>query len=106
MEFPRLVFKDNGPHQRPYGTYDYILVEDQAEFDASIVAGWSETMPYGLATVATQEGSQDLEEAPPTRAELEAKATELGLAFSPNIGDVKLGQRIQSALDAQKGEGV
>jgi len=112
MEFPRFVFKDHGPHQRAGGSYDHALVESQAEFDAALKAGWFATLPEALETkpVAVPPPSTETkpmasppaDDAPPTRAELEAKAKELGIEFSPNIGDKKLGERIQAALDAQK----
>lgn len=38
------------------------------------------------------------EDAPPTRAELETKATELGIKFDGRTKDKKLGQLIQDAL--------
>jgi len=44
------------------------------------------------------------EDAPPTRAELEAKATELGIRFDGRTKDKKLGQLIQDRLSAPTGE--
>jgi hypothetical protein len=38
---------------------------------------------------------------PPTRAELEQKATELGVEFSPKLGDKKLAERIAAKLAEQ-----
>ena len=107
MEFPRFVFKDHGPHQRPGGSYDHALVESQSEMDAALKAGWFATLPEALEVKAvaapppTTE-SKSADDAPPTRAELEAKAKELHIEFSPNIGDKKLFERIQAALGAQK----
>ena len=101
MEFPRLVFRNNGPHQRAGGSYDHAPVENQADMDAALKAGWFATLPEAIEfkpPVATPPA----DDAPPTRAELEAKAKELGIEFSPNIGDKKLGERIQAALDARK----
>jgi hypothetical protein len=40
------------------------------------------------------------ENAPPTRSELEQKATELGLKFDGRTSDNKLGQKIQESLGA------
>ena len=40
----------------------------------------------------------------PTRAELEAKATELGIRFDGRTKDKKLGQLIQDRLSEQTGE--
>jgi hypothetical protein len=42
--------------------------------------------------------------AAPTRAELEAKATELGIRFDGRTKDKKLGQLIQDRLSAPTGE--
>jgi hypothetical protein len=44
------------------------------------------------------------EDAAPTRAELEAKATELGIRFDGRTKDKKLGQLIQDRLSAPTGE--
>jgi len=44
------------------------------------------------------------DDAPPTRAELEAKAKELGIRFDGRTGDKKLGQLIQDRLSAPTGE--
>lgn len=51
------------------------------------------------AATATTPPTDD--NAPPTRAELEAKANELGVEFSPRIGDAKLFERIEAALAAK-----
>ena len=107
MEFPRFVFKDHGPHQRAGGSYDHAPVESQEEFDAALKAGWFATLPEAIETkpvIALPPPAlpPPADDEPPTRAELEAKAKELGIEFSPNIGDKKLGERIQAALDAQK----
>ena len=107
MEFPRFVFKDHGPHQRAGGSYDHALVESQAEFDAALKAGWFATLPEALEAKPVPPPPvvvppPPADDAPPTRAELEVKAKELGIEFSPNIGDKKLLERIQAALEAQK----
>ena len=105
MEFPRFVFKDHGPHQRAGGSYDHALVESQAEFDAALKAGWFATLPEALEAKPVPPPPvvvppPPADDAPPTRAELEAKAKELNIEFSPNIGDKKLAERIQTVLDA------
>ena len=64
------------------------------------------------AEAAAQEQAQAVEvveavpedDAPPTRAELEAKAKELGIRFDGRTGDKKLGQLIQDRLSAPTGE--
>lgn len=52
--------------------------------------------------VATTTDPED--DAAPTRAELEAKATELGIRFDGRTRDKKLGQLIQDKLSAPTGE--
>jgi hypothetical protein len=64
------------------------------------------------AAAAVQEETQVVEvvetapedDAAPTRAELEAKATELGIRFDGRTKDKKLGQLIQDRLSAPTGE--
>jgi hypothetical protein len=64
------------------------------------------------AEAAAQAEAQDLEvvdtapedDAAPTREELEAKATELGIRFDGRTKDKKLGQLIQDRLSAPTGE--
>lgn len=123
MRFPRLVFKCPGLFQCQGGTYDHKAVEDHAQFDEAITAGWFATIPHALdnlnpvvvaktdtvdSTTTDTEQSPDQsletkaneldEEDEPTRDELETKANELGIKFSPNISDGKLAERIAEAL--------
>ena len=102
MDFPRFVFKDKGPNPRHGGTFDQILVQDEAEHAAALAAGWFATLPEAIEGPKAEAPDPTDDTRDPTRAELEAKAKELGIEFSPNIGDKKLAERIQAALDAQK----
>ena len=52
--------------------------------------------PSPIDAIEVQAAPQD--DAPPTRAELEAKATELGIKFDGRTGGKKLGQLIQDRL--------
>ena len=58
--------------------------------------------PIDAPIVEVQNAPQD--DASPTRAELEVKATELGIKFDGRTKDKKLGQLIQDQLSAQTGE--
>lgn len=112
MDFePTMVYKASGPHQRLGGTFDYKGVNTQEEFDAAIAAGWHATLDEAIAPKVAQAnqmettGSQIRAEipepepdVPPTRAELEQKATELGIKFDGRTGDKKLGELIAAAL--------
>jgi hypothetical protein len=93
-DFPTLVYKDKGPHQRPGGTYDYKAVNDADQFAAALADGWFATLAEVLNPIATVADDN----APATREELEAKATELGLKFDGRTGDKKLGAMIAEAL--------
>lgn len=57
----------------------------------------------GSDTAGDSTGDQGGDVTPPTRAELEAKATALGLTFAKTIGDAKLAERIAAAEAADNG---
>lgn len=88
-----MVYRCPGQHHAPVGTYDFKGVEE-SELQAALNAGWFLTLPEAMAGKAETVAA----DSPPTRAELEQKARELGLSFSPRIGDAKLAQRISEAL--------
>ena len=56
------------------------------------------------AAAAEAEPEAIIEDAAPTRDELEAKATELGIRFDGRTKDKKLGQLIQDRLSEPTGE--
>ena len=103
-EFSVLVYKDKGPHQRAGGTYDHMLVETAAAMDEALASGWFKTMPEaisaGLPAPVPVVAVQPISEMPPTRAELETKATELGLKFDGRTSDKKLADLIKATLEA------
>jgi hypothetical protein len=97
MEFPQLVYKCPGPYARQGGTYDHAVVNDADEYAAQIGAGWFNTLPEAIEGKApAQEVLAD--NAAPTRAELEAKAKELGIVFDGRTSDSKLLAKITEAL--------
>ena len=107
MDFePTIVYKPSGPHQRLGGTFDYKGVNTQEEFDAAIESGWYPTLEEAIAH-KTQNAQTPgpapgpVNDAQPTRTELEQKATELGLKFDGRTSDKKLGEMIAEALKEQ-----
>ena len=64
----------------------------------------AETAAQLAATVVESEPESVEDEAAPTREELEAKATELGIRFDGRTKDKKLGQLIQDRLSENTGE--
>lgn len=99
MEFPVLVFKDGGPNQRAGGSYSHQVVQDADSLAEALKSGWFATLPEAIEGVASGSSNSD-DDAPPTRAELEAKAKELGLQYHHKTGDAKLAAMIKEALEA------
>jgi hypothetical protein len=48
MEFPMLVYKAEGRHSRAGGTYDFVGVNTQEEFDTKISEGWFESLQAAI----------------------------------------------------------
>ncbi len=49
MEFPSLVYKDGGQHQRKGGTFDYQQVENEQEHAAALKGGWFPSVEEAVA---------------------------------------------------------
>jgi len=70
-------------------------VADEVALSAALAAGWFRTMPEAIAGRADgqpQEGAD--ESAPPTRAELEQRAAEIGLRVDGRWSDARLATEI------------
>lgn len=74
---------------KPIDGINHRLLREQAE-----AAAQAQTQAVEVVEAAPED------DAPPTRAELEAKAKELGIRFDGRTGDKKLGQLIQDRLSA------
>lgn len=96
---PTMLYKTPGPHDIHGGKFDYIIVDsdDEQALGDAIRSGWRLTTAAALELAA--EAAND--NAPPTREELEAKATELGLKFDGRTSDKKLGELISTALKVE-----
>lgn len=79
---------------KPIDGINHRLLREQAEAAAQVASTVVESEPE-------QEPETADDEAAPTRAELEAKATELGIRFDGRTKDKKLGQLIQDRLSEQ-----
>mgnify|MGYP003348837805 CR=1 FL=1 len=104
-EFPALVYKAEGKYIRPNGTYDFTGVNSAEELAQKLKDGWFESIEDAIEAktrpVEPQKAdSQAVEDdfAPPTREELETKATELGIKFDGRYSDKKIAQMIDEAL--------
>lgn len=102
MEFPRFVFMDGGNISRAGGFYSQLLVSNQEGYDKAIGEGWFASIDAAVAgepaKVLVSIDPVPEDDAPPTRAELESKAEELGLKFDGRIGDKKLLKLIEDAI--------
>jgi hypothetical protein len=99
-DFPRMIYKADGPEEIHGGRFHTHIVHDVDELDAALSDGWHLTTPEA-ADAAAPKPKDEADDAPATRAELEQKAAELGIEFSPRIGDAKLTERIEAALAAK-----
>jgi hypothetical protein len=103
MEFPSLVYKAEGKYIRPHGTYDFVGVNDQQELEQKLSEGWFDSLEAAIEGKSSESVEADSEpilddSAPPTREELETKATELGIKFDGRYSDKKIAQMIDEAL--------
>lgn len=95
----QMLYKAPGPHFCDGSMVDYIVVPLDL-VDQTIALGWFATIPEALAAAAADAEHDDVpaDNAPITRAELELKATELGLKFDGRTSDAKLLAKIDEAL--------
>jgi len=122
MEFPRLVYKVNGKE------LEYVLVANEQEMWERLSTVWYASVPEAMnprpvitahiipamQALAEAEWGTIQEEpieppvqpedddAPPTRAELEAKADELGIRYDGRTTDKRLKERIEDKLNEDK----
>lgn len=104
IQFPTIVYKSPGIRRNKYGTYDYVGVKTQEEFDRRIADGWHPSQAAAFASLKQPHPPEvtsspaPILDAQPTRAELEQKAVALGLKFDGRTTDKKLFERIEQAL--------
>lgn len=107
MEFPTLVYRDGGPHQRPGGTFDYRPVNDKQQLQAALAEGWHCSVPEAIeagrkpapepAAQVAPDQSPPQNSGPPDRQALEAQAKQLGIRFDGRTTDRKLAEAIVKA---------
>lgn len=124
--FPQALFRMPGAEPIEGRNFETRCVHDADEHEAALADGWQETAPGAAAAFDAAEaesanaemakrpggGTAEGAGAPESRSELtprqqlEQKATELGVQFSPKLGDAKLAERIEAAEKAQQAEGA
>ena len=94
-DFPKMLYRAPGADVlTDSGPMATLIVGNADDCGAALQDGWFETSPEAAAAIAKPAS----EDAPPTRAELEQKATELGIAFDGRWGDKKLSAAIADKL--------
>ena len=96
-----MVYKVPGKHVRPHGTYDFAGVNNAEELQAKLKDGWFPSLPEAIDSKQTTPVVETVKVddiAPPSRQELEEKATELGIKFDGRFSDKKISQLIEEAL--------
>jgi len=48
MDLPTVLYRCPGPHSRAGGTYDFLGVEAEENYEAAIANGWQLTMPDAI----------------------------------------------------------
>lgn len=102
MKNPTMLYKHPGAHEMHGDKFDYIVVDEQ-DVDQAKKEGWhlttTEAKEKTKAPAKPAPAPAD-DNAPPTREELETKATELGIKFDGRTSDAKLGSLIAKAMEA------
>lgn len=102
LTFPTMLYKVPGPHPGHGYTYAYAGASDQKAYDALKAQGWHDSLPEAVSPPVVEPAAPEVaspaDDAPPTRAELEAKANELGVKFDGRTSDALLLTRINAAL--------
>jgi hypothetical protein len=107
-----MLYKCPGSQEMHGGHFDYTIVDadEEGAIDKALAEGWHLTTPeakaaheaaLAAATAAKEaektEQTAKQENAPPTRAELEQAASDLGILFDGRTKDKKLSELIAAA---------
>lgn len=108
-EFPKMLYRfpaqGINTHALQDGSYDTLIVGSLTDEERLVTEGWRLTSADArqadvdakvAAALATQ---QAFDAGTPTRAELEQKATELGVKFDGRTSDKALADRIRAQLE-------
>ena len=103
MEYPAFVYRKADKARQDGSKFETLLVHNDDERQIALEEGWADDVLQALSSkqkpvVVNEPVRVPDDDAPPTRAELESKATELGLKFDGRTSDRKLGLMIAEAL--------
>ena len=98
--FPQMLYRAGGAEQIHGGRFSTLIVNDAESLEAALAGGWHETTPAALEAAANppEQLKAPADDAPPTRAELEQKALELGIKLDGRWGDKRIGDEIAKKL--------
>ena len=107
-EFPTILYKCPGIWSGNGYSFATRPANDREEFDAAVSDGWHPTVPLAVeawrkpvAAAPTNPVPPSVplpDDAPPTRAEIEAKCKELGISVHHKHNDATLLKKIDDAL--------
>lgn len=90
-QFPQALYRAPGVEKTDLGAFTSALVTNEDQREAHLAEGWHESREGAMA--AAEKAA-----AAPTRAELEQKASEMGLKFDGRTSDSKLAAAIAEKL--------
>lgn len=94
-----MVYRCPGAHFGPNGTtYDSRGVNDKLQMSEAVMQGWSESLVLAVSAYQNEDVQQTEDDLPPSRAEIEQKAVELGIKFDGRTTDRKLLDKINEVL--------
>ncbi len=103
-QFPQALYRQPGRDvETDSGWCAYAIAADAEALEAALADGWHATPPEAAAANKPADPAAPVvpdDNAPPTRAELERKATELHIKFDGRWSDKRLAEVIAAALKA------
>lgn len=93
-KYPQMLYRAGGTQVFHGVTVDVCIVHDEVSYKAATSHGWVDSPALAEKSATPREQLTE----PPTRAELEQKATELGITFDGRTGNRKLTESIEAAM--------
>lgn len=93
-QYPKMLYKTGGTEEMHGGKFATLIVEHADDEESALAAGWCTSTCAARAKMAAP---TPVDDAPPTRDELEAEAARLGLKYDGRISDKKLAALIATA---------
>lgn len=110
-EFSTIVYRGYGPHQRKGGGFSTLGCLSVEAYEAALADGWFATLPEAIAAhdkpkeslvvdlgKEAAETATAVDNAPPSRAEIEKQCAELGIKVHHRHSDASLLKMIDEKL--------